>query len=117
MVRSVDPDIFDSIVREALDSLPDWVLDAMENVQVTVEDTPPAGQPGLLGLYQGIPLTGRGFAYSGALPDKVTLFRSTLLSVSRNEAALQSNIAHTVAHEIAHHFGISDDRLREIDRY
>jgi len=113
----VDPDRFDDIVREALDSLPGWVLDSMENVQVTVEDAPPAGQPSLLGLYQGIPLTNRGIGYAGALPDKVTLYRSTLLGISRNETQLQANIAHTVAHEIAHHFGISDNRLREIDRY
>jgi predicted Zn-dependent protease with MMP-like domain len=116
-VTPVDPDRFDDIVREALDSLPDWVLDSMENVQVTVEDVPPAGQPGLLGLYQGIPLTGRGFAYAGALPDKITLYRSSLVAISRSDSQLRANIAHTVAHEIAHHFGISDDRLKEIDRY
>lgn len=114
---SIPADRFDAIVAEALDSLPPWVLSSMENVQVTVEEDPPADQRTLLGLYHGIPLTDRGHAYSGALPDKITLYRSTLRSISKNEGQLKARIAHTVAHEIAHHFGISDDRLREMGTY
>jgi predicted Zn-dependent protease with MMP-like domain len=116
-VVSVTPERFDAIVREALDSLPDWVHSSMDNVEVTVEAAPPADQPTLLGLYEGIPLTNRGMGYWGALPDKITLYRSTLRAISAGEDELRAHIAHTVAHEIAHHFGISDDRLREMGTY
>ena len=103
---------------EALEGLPEWVRQAMENVDVLVEATPPPGQPGLLGLYEGIPLPKRGMGYAGVLPDRITLFRSTIERESRGSAErLRDVVQHTVIHEIAHHFGISDDRLREIDRY
>ena len=113
----VPDDRFDRLVSEALDGLPDWILERMDNVEVTVEDRPPAEQPTLLGLYHGIPLSRRGWGYSGVLPDRITLYRSTLQAVARDEDDLRRRVARTVAHEIAHHFGISDERLREIDAY
>jgi predicted Zn-dependent protease with MMP-like domain len=90
----------------------------MENVDVLIEDRPPPGQPGLLGLYEGIPLSSRGMSYAGVLPDRITLFRATIeREAGESDERLREIVAHTVVHEIAHHFGISDDRLREIDRY
>lgn len=109
---------FEELTAEALDGLPDWVRARMDNIEVVVEDAPPADQPGLLGLYQGIPLTRRGNGYFGVVPDRITLFRTTIQAqAGPDEARLRGVITHTVAHEVAHFFGISDDRLREIDRY
>ena len=108
---------FDELVAEALDSLPDWVPDRLENVEILVEEHPPRREPNLLGLYHGIPLTKRGAGYAGVLPDTITLYRRTIESVARDDDHLRSLIAHTVEHEVAHFFGISDERLRELDRY
>jgi predicted Zn-dependent protease with MMP-like domain len=108
---------FDELVAEALDSLPDWVLDRLENVEILVEERPPGREPDLLGLYHGIPLTKRGAGYAGVLPDTITLYRRTIESVARDDDHLRSLIAHTVEHEVAHFFGISDDRLRDMDAY
>jgi len=114
----VDRTRFEELVSEALDSLPDWVLERMDNVEVIVEDRPPRDEPNLLGRYHGIPLTSKGEFYSGAvLPDTITLYKRTIERVSRDEEHLREVVAHTIVHEVAHHFGISDDRLREIDRY
>jgi predicted Zn-dependent protease with MMP-like domain len=108
---------FDELVAEAMDSLPDWVLARLENVEILVEDRPPRREPNLLGLYHGIPLTKRGAGYAGVLPDTITLYRSTIERVARDEEHLRSLIAHTVEHEVAPFFGISDDRLRDMDAY
>ncbi len=109
---------FLELAGEAVDGLPVWVHDAMDNVQIFLEDRPPPGQPGLLGLYQGVPLAKRGTHYSGALPDRITLFREPIERQARgSDERLRRIVAHTVAHEVAHHFGISDDRLREIGAY
>jgi predicted Zn-dependent protease with MMP-like domain len=107
---------FEELVADALDALPAWVLERMVNVEVIVEDRPPPGEPGLLGRYHGVPLTNRGM-HGGMLPDTITLYRRTIERVVRDEEHLREVIAHTVEHEVAHFFGISDDRLREIDRY
>src|SRR5205807_10593661 len=106
---------FRQLAAEALDALPEWVRLRMDNVEVLVEDQSPPGS-NILGLYEGIPLARRGFHYTG-LPDRITLYRSTIERLAPNEEALRRLIAHTVAHEVGHHFGISDDRLREIDAY
>ncbi len=108
---------FEELAAQALDSLPEWVHDRMSNVEVLIEEHTPADQPNLLGLYEGVPLSNRGYGYSGALPDRITLFRNTIEEMARTDDELRQLIARTVAHEIAHHFGISDERLREIDRY
>jgi predicted Zn-dependent protease with MMP-like domain len=108
---------FEELTAEAMDGLPDWIREAMENVEVIVEDRPPGGQPGLLGLYQGIPLTQRGNHYAGVLPDRITLFRENIQRIARDDDELRELVAHTIVHEVAHHFGISDQRLRDIDAY
>ena len=108
---------FEEYAREALDSLPPELGDQMSNVEIVVDDEPPPGQP-LSGLYEGIPLTRRGGWYAGVLPDKITIYRGPLLRLyGRDEERLRSEVRRVVWHEIAHHFGISDERLVEIDRY
>src|SRR3989454_11712359 len=108
---------FEREVEDALASLPRELRDVISNVAIVVEGEPPGGQP-LLGLYQGIPLTRRGSFYSGALPDKITIYRGPLERLyGRDQETLRRQVKRVVLHEIAHHFGISDDRLIEIDRY
>jgi predicted Zn-dependent protease with MMP-like domain len=108
---------FEESVEAALESLPDDLRAAMSNVELVVEPEPPPGMP-LLGLYQGIPLTRRGSFYAGALPDKITIYRGPLERLyGWDPDRLRREIRRVVLHEIAHHFGISDERLRELDRY
>ena len=108
---------FGGVVQAALDSLPPDLRGEMSNVEIVVEDEPPPGER-LLGLYQGIPLTRRGSGYSGALPDKITIYRGPLERLyGADPGLLERRIRHVVLHEVAHHFGISDARLIEIDRY
>jgi predicted Zn-dependent protease with MMP-like domain len=108
---------FDQLVSDALDELPDDIRELMTNVAVTVEDDPPPGG-NLLGLYEGIPWGKRGPYYAGALPDKITIYRLPLERVAGGDPErLRLLVRRTVFHEIAHHFGISDARLIEIDRY
>ena len=108
---------FEQEVLAALDELPADLRDAMSNVSIVVEDEPPDGEP-LLGLYQGIPLTERTSWYSGVLPDKISVYRGPLVRLyGRDPARLRTEIRRVVLHEVAHHFGISDERLVEIDRY
>jgi predicted Zn-dependent protease with MMP-like domain len=108
---------FDQLVSESLDSLPDDISELMTNVAVTVEDEPPPGQH-LLGLYQGVPWGRRGPYYTGALPDKITIYRLPLERIAAGDPErLRFMVRRTVFHEIAHHFGISDQRLVDIDRY
>jgi len=104
-------------VEAAIETLPDDLREAMSNVAIVVEDEPPPGQP-LLGLYEGVPLTRRTSYYGGVPPDKITIYRGPLERHYGHDAALlQQQIRRVVLHEIAHHFGISDERLRELDRY
>lgn len=103
---------------EAIDSLPEEIGRAMQNVEVVIEDEPPAqlleGRRGtLLGFYHGIPLTGRSF-YDGALPDKISIFRGPITRLGRTPEGIRRQVRRTVVHEIAHHFGIDDDRLEEL---
>ena len=110
-------DDFEDSAQAAIDSLPDDLRQAMSNVAIMVEDEPPLGQP-LLGLYEGVPLTRRTTGYSGVPPDKITIYRGPLeRHYGHDPALLQQQIRRVVLHEIAHHFGISDERLRELDRY
>ena len=114
LVEEID---FEREVEEALASLPDDLSEAVSNVAIVVEDEPPPGQP-LLGLYEGIPLTRRGSGYAGVLPDKITIYRGPLERLyGRDLETLRRQIRHVVLHEVAHHFGISDERLEEIGRY
>jgi predicted Zn-dependent protease with MMP-like domain len=108
---------FEQLVSDALDELPADIGELMTNVAVTVEDEPPAGRP-LLGLYQGVPWGRRGPYYAGALPDKITIYRGPLERMcGADHERLRRQVRRTVFHEIAHHFGISDQRLVDIDRY
>jgi predicted Zn-dependent protease with MMP-like domain len=105
---------FERLVAEAIDSLPAWILERLENVDVVIEEEPPDDDPDLLGLYEGIPLTERGMDYAGVLPDRIVLFRRTIEAEAEDEEDLKRIVADTVVHEVAHFFGISDDRLREL---
>jgi predicted Zn-dependent protease with MMP-like domain len=105
---------FEDHVRAALDALPPELRAAMENVEIVVEDENPE-DPDLLGLYLGIPLTERDSGYSGALPDKIAIYRVPLEEeFGHDPALLEEEIGITVVHEVAHHFGIDDDRLAEL---
>jgi len=108
---------FESLVDRALDEIPDDLRSQMSNVAVTVEDEPPRRRR-LFGLYQGVPLPRRNQGYAGALPDKITIYRGPIERYcSGDPACLERQVKRTVWHEVAHHFGISDERLVEIDRY
>jgi len=116
-VQDHAPPDFPDVIQDAIDSLPRELLDRVSNVEIVVEDEPPPGQP-LLGLYQGVPLTRRTSNYSGALPDKITIYRGPLERLyGHDPALLNTQIKRVVLHEVAHHFGISDQRLVELDRY
>jgi predicted Zn-dependent protease with MMP-like domain len=108
---------FEQCAQEALDSLPAELSAYMSNVAVVIEDEPPGGQP-LLGLYQGVPMTTRTSSYGGVPPDKISIYRGPLeRHYGRDPERLRAEIRRVVLHEVAHHFGISDERLREMDRY
>lgn len=108
---------FEELVAEAIDGLPAWVRERLENVDVVVEDRPPEDAPDLLGLYEGIPLTERGNDYTWTLPDRITLYRNSIEQEAGGEpAAVRRVVADTVVHEFAHFFGISDERLHELGR-
>jgi predicted Zn-dependent protease with MMP-like domain len=114
---SLDGFDFEQAVRDALDTLPPELRDSMSNVDIVIDEDAPAEQ-NVLGLYEGIPLTRRTTNYGGVLPDKITIFRRPIERVAgRSPQTLREEIRHVVVHEIAHHFGISDERLIEMDRY
>ncbi|WP_426593232.1 metallopeptidase family protein [Cellulomonas sp. McL0617] len=106
---------FEDAVRDALDEIPQELAAMMDNVVVLVEDSPPADEQDLLGLYEGTPLTERGdFWASGSLPDRITIFRLPTLAFCADRSEVVEEVAVTVVHEIAHHFGIDDDRLHDL---
>lgn len=102
---------FEELVRDALDEVPDDLLKLMDNVVILVEDDSPEG---LLGLYEGHALTERGWHYGGVLPDRILIYRNPILRICDSEEDVVEEVAITVVHEIAHHFGIDDDRLHEL---
>ncbi|BBZ63826.1 hypothetical protein MMON_51270 [Mycolicibacterium monacense] len=104
---------FDELVSDALDLIPPKLAAAIDNVVVLVEDRHPE-EPQLLGLYEGIALTERDTTYAGALPDTITIYRAALLDICDSDEDVVEEVAITVIHEIAHHFGIDDDRLHEL---
>lgn len=110
----MDRDDFEGLVSDALDGIPAELLEAMSNVVVLVEDDPPGDMPFLLGLYHGTPLTERGYWYGGVLPDRITIYRRPILSICRSRAQVVEQVRITVVHEVAHHFGIDDERLHEL---
>jgi len=111
-VVDVEPGRFEEMVADALDALPKELGALMANVAVTVEHRP--GPPGLLGLYEGVPLTSRTTQYAGVLPDRITIYRLAICSICRTEGEVAGQVRRTVIHEVAHHFGIDDDRLAEL---
>lgn len=114
MAVAMTPDEFEDHVSEALDLVPEQLLDMIENCVVLVEPDPPETMPGILGLYEGIPLTERNSFYSMALPDRIFIFRNPILRACVSRAQVVREIRITVIHEIAHHFGIDDERLHEL---
>jgi predicted Zn-dependent protease with MMP-like domain len=109
----MDPQRFDELVSDALDLIPPQLAAVMDNVVVLVEDRHP-DEDDLLGLYEGVALTERDSNYAGSLPDTITIYRDALLDVCDGEDEVVEEVKITVVHEIAHHFGIDDDRLHEL---
>lgn len=105
---------FEELVNQAIDEVPEELVSMIDNCVVMIEPEPPADVPGLLGLYEGIPLTERNSAYAMALPDRIFIYMSTTLQMCNSYAEVVEQVRITVAHEIAHHFGISDAKLHEL---
>ncbi len=114
MPIDVSPERFEELVVDAIDAVPDALARHMENVAVFIQDR--SRQRGLLGLYQGVPLTARGTCYGigGGTPDRITIFRENICARCRTEEEVVHQVTVTVVHEIAHHFGIDDARLHEL---
>lgn len=113
-MTSLTPQEFEDAVSDALDEIPPALTQMMSNVVILVEDDPPPGEPNLLGLYEGVPLTERDSGWAGFLPDSITIFRNPLQNMCGSRDELIEQIKVTVVHEIAHHFGIDDARLDEL---
>ena len=121
---SVERERFEELVRRAMETLPPEIAERVDNVDVEVQDWPaphqlasarvPRGST-LLGLYQGIPLTKRTGAYNMVPPDRIIIFQGPLQRTARSDEELVDRVRDVVVHEVAHHFGISDERLREIE--
>ena len=113
---------FEELVAEAIESLPEDFKEKMNNVAIVVEDLPSPhearryGRGGrtLLGLYQGQPLTSRDSRYGMSFPDKITIYQMNIEAICRGDAQIRDEVRRTVLHEIAHHFGIDEDRLDEL---
>jgi predicted Zn-dependent protease with MMP-like domain len=120
----VGPERFEQLMGQAVDDLPEWIAEHMQNVYITFAAWPTnhqmraarVGRGGmLLGLYEGVPLSRRGRGYHLAPPDRITLFQRPLEIVARDEADLVDRIQRTIIHEIAHHFGFSEDELGRLE--
>lgn len=114
MPLHLDAEAFESLVTDELDELPDEMVDGLDNVVFVVEDRPEDGSLDLLGLYDGIALTERDAYGFGEMPDRIILYREPLLAICANEDELRDEIHVTLVHEIAHYYGIDDDRLHEL---
>ncbi|WP_040161091.1 metallopeptidase family protein [Nigerium massiliense] len=114
MAIHVGADDFDALVEQAIDQVPDALFNLLENCVILVEDDAPADMPRLLGLYEGIPLTSRDSNYAGVLPDRIRIFRRPILSICHTTEQVVEQVYITVVHEIAHFFGIGDERLHEL---
>jgi predicted Zn-dependent protease with MMP-like domain len=111
----MEPERFDELVDRALDGIPDELASLVRNVVVLVEDEPPEGEPDdLLGLYDGVAMTERDWTPGVDLPDRIFIFRGPLLDMCADEAELVEEVRITVVHEVAHHFGIDDERLHQL---
>jgi predicted Zn-dependent protease with MMP-like domain len=105
---------FEAAVDRALEGLPAWVLERLDNLHVVVEDRPSPEQGDVLGLYEGVSIPERSADYWGALPDRIVVYRKPHLELGLNGEELEEEIRRTVLHEIAHHLGIDDRRLEEL---
>ncbi|OGL46796.1 MAG: hypothetical protein A2161_16545 [Candidatus Schekmanbacteria bacterium RBG_13_48_7] len=121
----MDRNTFEEYVRKAVEELPDTFREKIDNVEIVVENSPSPSimktmglnkNSLLLGLYQGVPITKRSSHYGLVLPDKITIFQAPIEYLYKTEKAIITAIRDTIVHEIAHYFGIDDDRLREIER-
>jgi predicted Zn-dependent protease with MMP-like domain len=119
----MDSEYFERLVAQAIESLPDEFRERMENIDVIVADAPTPAQlrrsglkrnQTLLGLYEGVPLTHRTGGYSYVIPDKITIFQRPIEAIFKSDARIIKEVQRVVKHEIAHHFGIDDDRLEEL---
>ena len=110
-MEPIDVDDFERLVADALATIPDALRKEMDNVAIIIDDESPPGR--LFGLYEGVPLTKRG-TYAGANPDRITLFLATICQSARTPEELARRVRVTVLHEVGHHFGIGDARLREL---
>lgn len=114
MAIEMGADEFEGYVNEALDSIPDELIDLLDNCIIVIADDAPPEDPELLGLYEGVPLTERGVSYGGVLPDTISIFRNPTLAICDTVDDVIDEVHITVVHEIAHFFGIDDDRLHEL---
>ena len=121
----MDSQKFEQLVAKAMENLPDEFRERLENIDVVVADEPTRTQlqrsgirrdETLLGLYEGVPLTRRSKNYGFVTPDKVTIFQRPIEAMCKNDAQIIAEVQSVVRHEIAHHFGISDNRLKELGR-
>jgi predicted Zn-dependent protease with MMP-like domain len=117
---------FEQLVAKAIENLPEEIRESLENIDIVVADEPTPDQlhhtnleknETLLGLYEGVPLTERTQGYSFMMPDKITIFQKPIEAACKNDTQIVTEIQRVVRHEIAHHFGIDDDRLEELGRY
>lgn len=114
MPIQLDADAFEQLVTDELDELPDEMIDGLDNVVFVVEDRPEDGSLDLLGLYDGVALTERDSYGFGEMPDRIILYREPLLSICENLDELRDEVHVTLVHEIAHYYGIDDDRLHAL---
>ena len=113
-VLDLGTEAFEALVTDELDALPDEMIDGLDNLVFVVEDRPEDGSLDVLGLYDGVALTERDSYGFGEMPDRIILYREPLLSICENEEQLRDEIHVTLVHEIAHYYGIDDDRLHEL---
>ena len=120
----MDREKFEELVKEGIDVIPERFLEKMDNVDIVIEDRPSEEQikklklgkySRLFGLYEGIPQTKRGY-YSGVLPDKITIFKKPIEEVAFNDEQIKEIVKNTVWHEIAHHFGMDEERVRKAEK-
>lgn len=114
---------FERLVREALDTLPRFFKDRLENIDIVVEDYPDAdiradmglrSRLEILGLYQGVPLKRRGPYYGNVMPDRIIIYQKPIERLCRNDEEVAESIRRVVLHEIGHYFGLDDERLRKL---
>lgn len=114
LVVQMSREQFEAAVSAALDQIPEDLSRLMDNVAVFVEDEPDPGSRGLLGRYEGTPLTARGDWYAGQLPDRIVIYMGPILRLCETADEVIDEVSVTVVHEVGHHFGISDQRLDEL---